>query len=243
MSPFANANGRIARIVAMAIIRRYTSGGAMSLGSMPVTVRLCSDMMDSVFFGATPESFARFLFSRTLESTKRLYTYYGEILLDNVERRNEAEIAEDQWQEMSGRIKKGLLFQDGNDYNITNHVSGGGDSIDPIERSDSSVSNQTRDTMFEEAVTYLCEVRERIRIREEADGQMSQDTTCSEEATSDEEMASGEETTGSEEEESSDNPSGARGLAIAGSETNDEEKKPRDEDKSRKSEGSDEGQP
>lgn len=74
MSPFANANGRIARIGAMAIIRRYTFGGAMSLGSMPVNVSLCSDMMDSAFFGATPENFARFLFSRTLESTKRLYT-------------------------------------------------------------------------------------------------------------------------------------------------------------------------
>lgn len=103
--------------------------------------------------------------------------------------------------------------------------------IDPFELQNPSVSNETRDTMFEEAVAFLREVRERIRIRE-ADSQMSVDVTSSEEMTSNEEMASGEEKTSSEEEEPSGDSREAGGLVITGSETIDKEKNTSDEDKS-----------
>lgn len=132
---------------------------------------------------------------------------------------------------MSARINRGLLCQEGSDQNITDEGRGGGDLIDPFELQNPSVSNETRDMMFEEAVEYLREVRERIRIRE-ADSQMSVDATSCEETTSNEEMAS------SEEEEPSCDSREAGGLVTTGSETINKGENTSDEDKNGKLERS-----
>jgi hypothetical protein len=218
ISPFAIANGRMARMVAMAIIRRYTGGGVISLGSVPEAVSMCSYFMDSAFFDRGPESFARYLFSRTLESTQRAYTEYGKILWDDVERRQEAEIADIDWQELVAVVNAGPLLQHQRSQDITHQLN---DQRDPIKHP-WTVSGETC-TMYEKAVVFLRDVQDRIDIREEGES-------------SDEEMASDSEETSSSAEEDKPLTSTLGASSAIGSQTSHEG----DEDKIMEPGGSDE---
>ena len=78
LAPFATDNGRIARLVAVAIIWRFTST-TVSLGVLPTTVVDCSAMMNPKLLEPGIETFAKFLFQRTVKSVIRSYGVYVEL--------------------------------------------------------------------------------------------------------------------------------------------------------------------